>query len=336
MNHGVNFQRIKMIAKFTLMTAILWYLAHCSLIRFDLLALLFHYKFLLSVTGIFFIIMVVINAWRWRLLNEAQQIKLGFLRTSLATYLGTAYNNVLPGSVGGDVVRAYYLFGKEPDKKSAVVLSVLFDRVTGLLGIFIMMGFVGLTHFSLLDEKSTLYYFFVTCILICIFVVAAFAASLVLPQQMGLSDRLQSRFSNKRWIHSLLALLEAVRIYRNARLTIIQCLFASVLIQGLMIITVMLIAKMMGLPAAGWMAYAVAIAVTQVANLIPVTPGGIGVGEAAFAKTVMLFNPYLTGPFATVFIAYRLIGMLVYLPGVIGSLFQFAMRHSKEVSYAEK
>ena len=45
----------------------------------------------------------------------------------------------------------------------------------------------------------------------------------------------------------------------------------------------------------------VVIGVTQIVNLIPIAPGGFGVGEAAFAKVLTLMNPGVLGFYATIF-----------------------------------
>src|SRR5205823_13782081 len=74
----------------------------------------------------------VVSAFRWQLLARP----LGF-RRSLGQYtgfyfVGMYFNLLLPTSVGGDVVRAWYLDGKS-GRKLAAFLSVLVDRFSRLL-----------------------------------------------------------------------------------------------------------------------------------------------------------------------------------------------------------
>jgi len=318
---------LKTTAKYAAMVLILWYLVHCSFIQVNLLHSLLQNGVLLLFTGTLFIAMVLANAWRWRLLNAEQRIDMGFWRTSLATYLGTAFNSLLPGNVGGDVMRAYYLLGREPDKKSAVILSVLLDRVTGLLGIFMIVSLMGLIHGSVsLSAGTHFHVFFMSCYFICGLTVAFFILSLMLPERIGLREILHKRFSASRWVHPILSLLDAMHIYRHAKRTLVKCILISVLIQLFIVLAIVQIANMMHFPPVTLSSYAIAIAATQVANLIPITPGGIGIGEAAFVKVIMLLNPGISGPFATVFVAYRLIGMMVYLPGVVISFLRVPVR----------
>ncbi|HXG12936.1 MAG TPA: lysylphosphatidylglycerol synthase transmembrane domain-containing protein [Gemmataceae bacterium] len=74
----------------------------------------------------------VLSSWRWQMLARP----LGFnppLRHLVGFYfIGMFFNLVLPTSVGGDVVRAWYLDGGS-GRRSAALLSVLLDRASGLM-----------------------------------------------------------------------------------------------------------------------------------------------------------------------------------------------------------
>src|SRR3990167_11167828 len=104
----------------------------------------------------------------------------------------------------------------------------------------------------------------------------------------------------------------------------LECLSASILIQLCMLLTIILIADMMGFQQIHPIDYLIAIGVTQIANLIPATPGGLGIGEAAFSNIILLLNPSIPAAYATIFLAYRIIGVLVYLPGI----FESTVRHA--------
>src|SRR5262249_21718307 len=74
----------------------------------------------------------VVSARRWQLVAEA----LGFhrpLRQLTGFYfIGMYFNLVLPPSVGGDVVRAWYLDGGS-GRRLGAFLTVLLDRLSGLV-----------------------------------------------------------------------------------------------------------------------------------------------------------------------------------------------------------
>ena len=89
-------------------------------------------------------ITVATSIWKWRMLIQSSEKKLSNDQIS-PTYLGKLYyiglffNNFMLGSVGGDVVRIYYL-GKKTGVATATT-SVLFERITAgfaLVGIVLV------------------------------------------------------------------------------------------------------------------------------------------------------------------------------------------------------
>lgn len=325
-------KRFLVFIKIFFSAAILYFLIRSALLNVNLLSSVFsHPIYLISAVSLF-LLMVTINAWRWYRLNSAQGISLSFKKTWMPTYLGTAFNNILPGAVGGDFVRLYYLFKKIPDKKSGALLSILFDRISGLMGIFVLLCAIAFFNLNFFTQSSYLYYLLFSCVVACLMGLCCFFMSLLLPQRIGLSGWLEKKFPNSRWIKPLLSFLEAVRIYRNAKKVIFECLFFSVMIQLIMVLTIMIIAKMMNFAHISFLDYAFAIGVTQIVNLVPATPGGIGLGEMAFAKIILMLNTHKAGAYATIFLAYRLIGILSYLPGIFYYLFK-ASDHDKKNDY---
>ena len=120
------------------------------------------------------------SIWKWKLLidsSEKNKDHQGASMTKLGRlyYIGLFFNNFLPGSVGGDVIRIYYL-GKTTGVSTATT-SVLFERLTSgaalvgivilsaffmddarpyLLSLFILIGIVLILYllFKFMDEKS--------------------------------------------------------------------------------------------------------------------------------------------------------------------------------------
>jgi glycosyltransferase 2 family protein len=72
---------------------------------------------------------------RWRLLLGAQGINLGWWRTLRVYLIGAFFNLFLLGATGGDIVKIYYAMRETSSKKSAALLSVLVDRMVGLLAL---------------------------------------------------------------------------------------------------------------------------------------------------------------------------------------------------------
>lgn len=77
----------------------------------------------------------VLQTWRWRLLLSAQGIAFGWIRALRVYMIGLFFNLFMLGATGGDVVKIYFAMRETSSKKSAALLSVLVDRMMGLLGL---------------------------------------------------------------------------------------------------------------------------------------------------------------------------------------------------------
>jgi len=84
-----------------------------------------------------YIIGQIVVAFRWWLLLRAQSIHIGVIAAVRLYFAGLFYNNVMPSSVGGDLLKAYYVT-KHTHRRLEGVLSVFIDRLVGLAGMMLM------------------------------------------------------------------------------------------------------------------------------------------------------------------------------------------------------
>ena len=84
-----------------------------------------------------------IQAYRWLVLMRCRELDVTYARCFKLNMVGTFFNLCMPGTTGGDVIKAYYA-AKRSDRRGAAVMSVIFDRVTGLLGLVIVAGVASL------------------------------------------------------------------------------------------------------------------------------------------------------------------------------------------------
>jgi uncharacterized membrane protein YbhN (UPF0104 family) len=87
-----------------------------------------------------FAVAQVLISIRWWLLLRAQSIYISVFAAIRLFFLGLFYNNVMPGAVGGDVLKAWYIT-KHTHRRLEGALSVLVDRVIGLAGLVLMAVF---------------------------------------------------------------------------------------------------------------------------------------------------------------------------------------------------
>lgn len=100
-------------------------------------------KVLIFLLGLLlFLVAISISSLRLKLIIEAQEIPVTFKESISLIFIGYFFNNFLPTSIGGDVVKAYYLSHKT-DNKAGSYASVFVDRVVGLVTM-IFMAFIAL------------------------------------------------------------------------------------------------------------------------------------------------------------------------------------------------
>ena len=89
---------------------------------------------------------------RWQMLLRVQGIVLSWFRVAVIVVVGLFFNMFLPGLVGGDAVRLFLLFKSVPRRKTAATLSVVMDRLLGLVSLLFLAVFVVLLRISWLNQ----------------------------------------------------------------------------------------------------------------------------------------------------------------------------------------
>ena len=89
---------------------------------------------------------------RWQILLRVQGIVLGWFRAAVMVVVGLFFNMFLPGLVGGDAVRLFLLFKSVPRQKTAATLSVVMDRLLGLVSLLILVILVVVLRVGWLNQ----------------------------------------------------------------------------------------------------------------------------------------------------------------------------------------
>ncbi|HYR58177.1 MAG TPA: lysylphosphatidylglycerol synthase transmembrane domain-containing protein, partial [Chthoniobacteraceae bacterium] len=90
----------------------------------------------------------LVAAVRWRLLLNVQGIALSWKRLNALLLIGVFFNYFIPGGTGGDVVKIYYLLKETPGQRGPALLSVLVDRIAGVLALCILTGSLVIANWS--------------------------------------------------------------------------------------------------------------------------------------------------------------------------------------------
>lgn len=80
---------------------------------------------------------IFLNNYRWVVLMKGQGFQTSIRETLPLTFIGMFFNFAMPGGVGGDVVKGYYLLQDHPERRLAAATSVLMDRLVGFFSMIV-------------------------------------------------------------------------------------------------------------------------------------------------------------------------------------------------------
>ena len=103
---------------------------------------------LLALAFAIFLIGLILTYFRWFLLVRAIEPSFRFRTTLILGFIGTVFNLVIPGAVGGDFIKAAYLIRMDI-KKTQAVASMVIDRLLGLMGLMLLATVAGVFAWSM-------------------------------------------------------------------------------------------------------------------------------------------------------------------------------------------
>ena len=140
----------KTIAKFSLAALLIWWLLTSGKLDLSLVKKLIQdSNNWIYAAGIFFF-QVSLSGIRWRLILKTRSENIIPIRKIISlTWIGQFFNTFLPGAVTGDLIKLVYardLDTKLP--KTFLIMSVLIDRVLGLVGLIFLTGLFTLINYD--------------------------------------------------------------------------------------------------------------------------------------------------------------------------------------------
>lgn len=232
-----------------------------------------------------FLVSQVILAFRWWLFMRSSNIHISLWSAIKLTFLGLYFNNFLPGSIGGDLVRAWYV-AKHTNRRMAAVISVFVDRLLALLGTILMamtgVLLAGQEGLFVASDKKKDYLGLITGHKSLILAIAAGGVVLVcvLLAIPSIQIRLKALYS-KLLQHAQSAfvhLLEAGMLFVKKPLLGPGVLMLTFLLQGIVILSMWFLGMEMGIPTQ-METYFVFLPVMWVVGSVPISIAGIGIME---------------------------------------------------------
>lgn len=220
---------------------------------------------------------ILVGILRWQIILKVHGLALPFKRTAEISLVAHFFNSFLLGSVGGDLLKAYYVARETRHKKTEAVVTVAVDRILGLFGMLVFGCLLIIPNHDLLFSTHKLEVVVWTILAMT----AGCAAFLLVAFRGGLSKRMPTA---RAWLRRmpkgelLESVLEAFREFGRNRGFFLRIL--PVVALGNVVIICHFLALMWGfnlrLPVLE--ISAVVPMVTSISSL-PITPSGLGVRE---------------------------------------------------------
>jgi uncharacterized protein (TIRG00374 family) len=84
---------------------------------------------------------------RWYVVVRSQGLAFRLLDALKIGFIANAVDSIVPGQIGGDVVKATFLC-REQSSRTRAIASVMIDRMLGLLGLFLLASAMGAVNWS--------------------------------------------------------------------------------------------------------------------------------------------------------------------------------------------
>jgi uncharacterized membrane protein YbhN (UPF0104 family) len=271
-------KRLVFAAKLAVAAGLLAWLVASGRLDFSQLRGSHHTGYLLAAAGTLLASMVL-PVWRWIWLLETQQLTVAWPTALRMTWLGYFAGLFLPGAAGGDLAKAYAACRNQPAGKMRAVSTILMDRVIGLHSMLVIGSLAGLgvAASGCTARQAAL----VGSVLA---LAAAGSGGLFLVFWKPSSDRVL-RLMPKRFRE---ALGDSLGLYRLSWRKLAGIWLYSGLCNVAAIASYVLVAAALGIAATAGEVLVLPLVI--VANSLPISPGGVGVGEAVGAQVFVEFG----------------------------------------------
>lgn len=270
-----------------------------------------------------------LNVLRWHLLLHWQGSPLRFGQTWQISYISYFVGSFLPGAAGSDALRALYLHRECPDTRTAALLTIVFDRILALGALVVLvLGLAAAMPREILRQPVLVALVLIAAAAALALIVALPLLSWLLPRAHRLWPRRLARGAE----HLGQAIMRSTANWRGQPGRVTLALILGVISHALVASAIVMLARVMGVGTLSVWELALAGTLAVLANQLPLTPGGLGVGETSFAQICLLLAPgsVALASGSTIF-AFRLINLVSFLPGALALL---TFRHSAAASHA--
>jgi len=247
------------------------------------------------------------GALRVRYILAKQGIHTGVWQCFLYNCAGILYSAFLPGGISGDAVRAYLFMKAVPNHRLAILGAMVLDRVLGLVSM-VFLGFIAACYMA------------ITVAIIRPYLLGFGAIFFTLIGGVALLHFIGGRHTHpttaaeglveKVW-GKITAIIASLRIH-DYPATVLTFVVLQSMVIHLLAVALIYICSVYARSGLDFLRVFVATPIGLLVNAIPLSPGGLGIGENAFE---LLYKTIGGRNGATSFLLAR---VFLYSPALIG------------------
>ncbi len=268
----------KPLLKVAVAGALIYWIVSRGSLDFSVIGKLVHPGFILVSFGLT-LFNIATNNYRWMLLMRAQGFETSNRETLPLTFIGLFFNFAMPGGVGGDVIKGYYLVQDHVTRRLAAATSIIMDRLIGLFSMILFSIVAILVDPSIVTRSPHLKTLSVS--IIGVFLAFCLFFGVALSRRVKRWAVLDRAFSLLPGGNLLRRFFDVLHSYRNSIKTLLVALGLSVISQASALMVFVVSGEAMGfsLPLS---IYFMCVPLGLIATSLPIAPAGLGVGQAVF------------------------------------------------------
>ena len=268
-----------------------------------------------------YLVALLMTFFRWHQLVRAQGLVFSYRDAVRLGFIGNLWNLVIPGAVGGDVIKAGFLCKMQPDRKPQAVASMVLDRILGLLGLFLLAGIAGAITWRTADPQVRLLIGLVWSAL------AAGLTGLAVIFSPGLYRPLNKLVAGKGKLETIVRELEGIGLaYRQALGRVVALLGLSSFVHSLYVLAFYLASAALFAKLPTLVEHYLMVPLALFTTAVPLPFGALGLSEGISGKLFELVNQHEG---AIAMMAFRI---LMYGSGVVSAMVYLAnLRQVREI-----
>ena len=260
--------------------------------------------------AVLMVVQSLLAALRVRYILAHQGIRTGAVQCLLFNCAGILYSAFLPGGISGDAVRAYLFMKAVPNHRLAILGARVLDRVLGLVSM-VFLGFLAACYMAItvafirpyLLGFAAIFFSLIGGVAMLHFIGARHRQEETAAE--GLVERLWSRLTRA---------VASLRIHEYPARVLAFVVLQSMLIH-LLAVALIYICSVHSGAGLDFLRVFVATPIGLLINAIPLSPGGLGIGETACE---LLYKTIGGSNGATSFLLAR---VFLYSPALIGLVY---------------